>query len=84
MGNREQEGRVGKEQGAIWQDFLEEAICGGHGAPGLLEAGWRGRLGRREKAWLASHPLAFLSLQPAGTSLHRSQCLQGVKMPDWR
>lgn len=47
--------------------------------------GWgRGQAGEKGRRPGRPQPLAFLSLQPAGTSLPRSQCPQGVETPDWR
>lgn len=54
-----------------------ECYCGLAGADG--RAGWE--KGRRPGR---PHPLAFLSLQPARTPLHRSQNSQGVETTDWR
>ena len=63
---------------AIRQGSLDKAACGRQEVLSLLGAGggaaWGdgGGPGRPQ-------PLAFLSLQPAGTSLHRSQCPRGVE-----
>lgn len=82
QGSREQEGSVVREQGTIRQDSLDQATCGQEaldllGTWGGVSWGERGKAGRPE-------PSAFLSLQPARTSLHRSQCPQEVDTPDWR
>lgn len=73
---------MGRAQGAIRLGSLDAATCG-------QEAGvcgdWVGEpAGEKGRRTGTPEPLAFLSLQPTGTFLHRSQCPQEVETRDWR
>jgi hypothetical protein len=75
--SQEKKNMLEPERGATGSREQEGSLGRELGAAG--RAGW----GEGEKPG-RPQSLAFLSLQPARTPLHRSQCPQGVETTDWR